>query len=330
MASYYTISICLAILVCVAVFAKSEEQLITEVLQEPPADCPRKASKDDIIYMHYIGKIYNGKHFDSSYEHTPKEPFEFKLGAGHVIGGWEEGVLGMCVGEKRKLIIPPSLGYGDEGYGDLIPPKSTLEFEVELMDLKDDDGSYGQGLDMHDDHAHANPHDFEHIDADNDKHISREELINFINKLNSEGKEKIDDVEKTVDEIINEHDVNSDGVISYEENQHFAESHGYDHDPHGHHHAFETIDINGDKFISIDEMKEYLLKFYEENKDEKVDIDRDVTEIFEEHDLDKDGKISLEENQHATAKLEEAEALHDGGEYLGGEGGIPETGHREL
>lgn len=290
-------------------YATSQEELITEVLKEPPADCSRKAKNDDIIYMHYIGKLANGKQFDSSYSHTPKEPFEFKLGAGHVIGGWEQGVVGMCVGEKRKLTIPPSLGYGEEGYGDLIPAKSTLIFEIELMEIKDDDGTYDQGLDYHDEHSHARPHDFEHIDLNNDKQISKEELISFIEKLNSEGKEKIEDVAKTVDEIILEHDINKDGMISYEENQHFADGHEYDHDPHGHHHAFETIDMDNDKFISIDEMKVYLQRFYED-KDEKVDIEKDVNEIFEEHDLDKDGKISLDENQHASDKLDEAEALH--------------------
>jgi len=305
-------SLCLAAVVSFVVVVKSDDQLLTEVLEKPPEDCQRKAEKDDMIFMHYIGKLHNGKLFDSSYEHTPKVPFEFKLGAGHVIGGWEQGVVGMCIGEKRKLTIPPSLAYGDEGYGELIPPKSTLIFEIELMDIKDDDGSYEQGLDSYGDQLHAKSHDFEHIDENNDKYISRNELISFINQLNREGKEKIDDIERTVDEIINEHDINKDNLISYEENQHFAETHGYEYDPHGHHHAFETIDIDNNKYISLEEMKDYLLKFYED-KDEKVDIEKDVTEIFEEHDLDKDGKISLEENHHATAKFEEMEAndLHN-------------------
>lgn len=287
-----------------------DEGFSSEVIQPAPEGCTRRASNGDILYMHYVGKLDNGKKFDSSYDHQPNDPFGFKLGAGHVISGWEEGVSGMCVGEKRKLTIPPSLGYGDEGYGDLIPPKSTLVFEIELMDIKDDDGTFEDSLAANQDHRHAHPHEFEHIDANNDKHISKEELINFIVKLNAEAaeNERIDDVEKTVDEIIREHDLNQDGQISFEENQHFAESQQHDHhqDPHDHHHAFETIDADQDKFISYDEMKNYLLSYYDTGKEEagKLDVDQDVNSIFAEHDLDKDGRISIEENQHAADRVE--------------------------
>lgn len=85
--------------------------------------------------MHYTGWLYEngkrGKKFDSSLDRG--RPFSFKLGAGMVIKGWDQGVKGMKVGGKRELIIPPDLGYGSRGAGNVIPPNSTLDFEVELL-----------------------------------------------------------------------------------------------------------------------------------------------------------------------------------------------------
>ena len=89
------------------------------------------AVKGKMVSVHYTGWLTEATKFDSSKDRN--DPFNFPLGAGHVIRGWEEGVQGMQEGGKRKLTIPPELGYGARGAGGVIPPNATLTFEVELL-----------------------------------------------------------------------------------------------------------------------------------------------------------------------------------------------------
>lgn len=103
--------------------------IITEIVQGDGDE----ANAGQNVTVHYTGWLKDGTKFDSSKDRD--DPFQFPLGAGRVIRGWDEGVQGMKVGGKRKLTIPPELGYGARGAGGVIPPNATLVFEVELLEV---------------------------------------------------------------------------------------------------------------------------------------------------------------------------------------------------
>lgn len=106
------------------------DHLIIEVLK--PGSGAEVVTGDKLA-VHYTGWLQSGQEFDSSVRRN--QPFTFTIGAGQVIAGWDDGILGMKVGEKRKLTIPPQLAYGDQGAGGVIPSNSTLIFEVELISI---------------------------------------------------------------------------------------------------------------------------------------------------------------------------------------------------
>lgn len=93
----------------------------------------REVKSGDTVSINYVGTLENGQKFDSSYDSG--KPFITQIGVGRVIQGWDIGIIGMKMGGKRKLTIPPELGYGSQGAGGVIPPNATLIFEVELMEI---------------------------------------------------------------------------------------------------------------------------------------------------------------------------------------------------
>jgi FKBP-type peptidyl-prolyl cis-trans isomerase FkpA len=108
---------------------------VTELkIEELKTGDGKEAKSGQTVSVHYTGWLTNGTKFDSSLDR--KAPFSFNLGAGMVIPGWDQGVAGMKVGGKRKLTIPSHLAYGERGAGGVIPPNSTLVFEVELLEVR--------------------------------------------------------------------------------------------------------------------------------------------------------------------------------------------------
>ncbi|XP_039759930.1 peptidyl-prolyl cis-trans isomerase FKBP2 [Pararge aegeria] len=116
------------------VIADSTPNKLQIGIKKRPAECPIKSKKGDLLHMHYTGTLEDGTEFDSS---IPRgNPLTFTLGSGQVIKGWDQGLLGMCEGETRKLVIPPELAYGENGAPPKIPKSATLTFQVELIKIE--------------------------------------------------------------------------------------------------------------------------------------------------------------------------------------------------
>jgi len=129
---------CLVLFQLIAVECEEKKQEKVKKLQigikKRVDNCNLKSKKGDLLHMHYEGRLEDGTKFDSS--HDRKQPLTFNLGGGQVIKGWDQGLLGMCEGEKRKLVIPSELGYGSRGAPPTIPADATLVFEVELIKIE--------------------------------------------------------------------------------------------------------------------------------------------------------------------------------------------------
>ncbi|XP_051169897.1 FK506-binding protein 2 isoform X2 [Leptopilina boulardi] len=186
------------------------QELKVETIYKPEV-CDEKSQNGKQLTMHYTGTLEDGKKFDSSLDRG--QPFTFQLGAGQVIKGWDQGLVDMCVSEKRKLTIPPELGYGDNGAGNVIPGGATLYFEVELINISDTTPV-------------ANV--FKEIDADGDNQLSREEVSKYLEKqmdgakgTNQEQEEEMKNMlannDKLVEEIFQHEDKDKNGFISHEE-----------------------------------------------------------------------------------------------------------------
>ncbi|XP_046671578.1 FK506-binding protein 2 [Homalodisca vitripennis] len=186
----------------------ADPDLKIEKMYEPEV-CDIKSKNGDMLTMHYTGTLQDGTKFDSSQDR--EQPFTFQLGVGQVIKGWDQGLLDMCVGEKRKLTIPPELAYGDRGAGSVIPGGATLTFEVELINIGD---------------SAPTTNVFKEIDADENKQLSREEVSEYLRKqmvaageseASDEVKQMLEDHDKLVEEIFQHEDKDKNGFISHEE-----------------------------------------------------------------------------------------------------------------
>lgn len=185
------------LLILVAVVWADELQIENVITNE----CETRSKKGDMLSMHYTGTLEDGTKFDSSVDRG--EPFAFQLGVGQVIKGWDEGLLDMCPGDKRKLTIPSDKAYGKAGAGDVIPPDATLLFDVELLELQD---------------APPQVNVFKAIDKDEDNKLSKEEVLTYIQEqIPVEEMEKGQDPAKITEEIFHHEDKDRDGQISHDE-----------------------------------------------------------------------------------------------------------------
>lgn len=204
------LALLVAIIYVTGEVTETESGLKIEIV-ERPEECVNAVEKGQQLSMHYTGTLEDGTKFDSSRDRN--DPFKFQVGIGQVIKGWDEGIIGMCVGENRKLVIPPALGYGDQGAGDVIPGGATLYFDIELLEIEN--GAPVVNV-------------FKEIDTDNDLQVSRDELNGYLEKqvevMKANGGQDAENVDqlleqqdKLIEEIFSHDDKDKDGYISHDE-----------------------------------------------------------------------------------------------------------------
>jgi len=202
----------LALIAAVAVVQAADELKIEDL--QKGEDCERRSASGDHLSMHYTGTLLDGgKKFDSSLDRG--QPFEFQLGVGHVIKGWDEGLVGMCPGDRRRLTIPPGLAYGDRGAGADIPGGAWLVFEVECLAVSDAPETEDGGAEG------GNPEDmmeiFSKIDTDEDKKLSPDEIKAYVQEQQSEEPMEAGELDQMIGEVMQQADKDKDGHISEKE-----------------------------------------------------------------------------------------------------------------
>uniref|UniRef100_A0A8C5R3F1 peptidylprolyl isomerase n=1 Tax=Leptobrachium leishanense TaxID=445787 RepID=A0A8C5R3F1_9ANUR len=169
-----------------------------------PSECEPKSKKGDLVNAHYDGYLaHNMSKFFCSRSEKDGHPKWFVLGVGQVIKGLDIALLNMCRGEKRKVVIPPSLAYGDKGY-DKIPPNATLIFEIELLGI-------GRGP--------RSVEAFQQMDLDNDMQLSRDEISHYLTEeFRKDGKKRDPSVHGLIlKDIFEKNDHDGNGLISPKE-----------------------------------------------------------------------------------------------------------------
>ncbi|KYO26864.1 peptidyl-prolyl cis-trans isomerase FKBP14 [Alligator mississippiensis] len=183
--------------------ASEEAEVTVEVLQKPFI-CHRKTKWGDMMLVHYEGYLEkDGSMFHSTHKHNNGQPMWFTLGIKEAIKGWDKGLKDMCVGEKRKLTIPPSLGYGKEGKGK-IPPESTLIFNIDLLEIRNGPRSHES---------------FQEMDLNDDWKLSKDEVKIYLKKEFEKHGAAVNDSQHDVliEDIFDKEDEDSDGFISARE-----------------------------------------------------------------------------------------------------------------